>query len=790
MIGQSIARFEDDRLITGQGQYTDDIKIEGQTCAYFVRSEHAHAKINSIHTHEALASPGVLAVLTAHDYLDQGYQGIQHVPNPADAVDSSKPSFSIQKNPHYFVNLHMPLAHRVVRHVGEAVVMVIAESVLQAKNAAELVVIDYEILNAVVKADDALGVGAPQLWHEVERNLCHEETFGDLAKVEEGLRQAEHVIERSFVNSRIVNAQMEPRSAIGLYDANNDCLTLISGSQGVNKQKQCLLDALKLKDDRVRVICPDVGGGFGPRTMLYPEQLAVVWGALVVKRPVKWRGERSEGFVSDYQGRDQIIHCTMGFDRHGKIVAVKNSWLANVGAHTVSFVPPSNGMRIMTTVYDIPAASVNIKLVYTNTVPTGPYRGAGRPESHHVMERMLDIAANALKIDRIRIREINLIQKNQLPYRSPMGLTYDSGHFADNMQQTLQMARWSDFDRRRQASQANGKLRGIGLANYVEAPVGAPIERISLSVKDNGQLEFITGTQSQGQGHETTFRQVISHYLGFAMGDILFRCGDTAFVTKGGGTHSDRSMRIVGTLIKNASDALIAQGKSLLAFIHHIDPQDIEWLDHRLVIQKLAVSMSLHELSNALKSNPIDLESLKDQLQLQSAPLHVTADFKGRIPAHPTGCAVCELEIDPETGEVQLLHYTSVDDVGQVINPLVVDGQMHGGLAQGLGQALSEGYHVDTESGQVLSGSFMDYGVPKAGRIPPLRIKFTEDPTLLNPLGVKGGGESGITPATACIFNALAHAMNSNTEKEIPMPATSSVVWTYLQTLKDSHVNQ
>jgi len=787
MIGQSILRFEDDRLITGLGQYTDDIKIEGQTYAYFIRSEHAHAKINSIYTQDALSSPDVLAVLTAEDYLNQGYQGIQHVPNPADAVDSSRPSFSIAKNPQYFVNLHLPLAHRVVRHVGETVVMVIAKTVLAAKNAAEMVVIDYEVLDAVVKADDALGEAAPQLWPQVARNVCHEETFGDLERVEEKLRHAAHVIERRFINSRIVNAQMEPRSAIGLYDEHQDSLTLISGSQGVNKQKQCLLEALKLRDDQVRVICPDVGGGFGPRTMLYPEQLAVAWAALRLKKPIKWRGERSECFVSDYQGRDQIIHSTIGFDHNGKIVAVKNTWLANIGAHSVSFVPPSNGMRIMTTVYDIPQACVNIKLVYTNTVPTGPYRGAGRPESHHVMERMLDIAADQLHIDRIKIREINLIRKDQLPYRSPMGLTYDSGDFVANMQQTLQMALWSDFPKRKQESISRGKLRGIGLANYVEAPVGAPIERICLSLKDNGHLEFITGTQSQGQGHETTFRQVIHHYLGFALEDIIFRSGDTQFVTKGGGTHSDRSMRIVGTLIQNASEELIARGKSIMAFIHRVESKEVQWMNYRFEITKLGLSMTFLEMSKALNSSEIDLQTLKTELNIESPLLQVIADFKGRIPAHPTGCAVCELEIDPQTGEVQLLNYTSVDDVGQVINPLIVDGQMHGGLAQGLGQALSEGYYFDSQSGQVLSGSFMDYGVPRAGRIPPLRIKFSEDPTLLNPLRIKGGGESGITPATACVFNALANAMNSNRRDEIPMPATSSVVWTYLQTIKETH---
>jgi carbon-monoxide dehydrogenase large subunit len=790
MIGQPIPRLEDERLITGQGQYTDDIKIEAQVHAYFVRSEHAHARIIAIDTFEASASPGVLAVLTGDDYLAQGYQGIQHVPNPADAVDSSKPSFSIQKNPHYFVNLHLPLASGAVRHVGEAVVMVIADTVVHAKNAAELVRIDYETLTAVVKADDALENTAAQLWEKVPHNLCHQETFGDDALVDQALARADVVIERRFVNSRIVNAQMEPRAAIGLYDPDKKCWTLISGSQGVNKQKQCLLDALKLKDEQIRVICPDVGGGFGPRTMLYPEQLAVVWGAMVVKRSVKWRGERSEGFVSDYQGRDQIITSKMGFDRQGKIVAVKNHWIANLGAHAVSFVPPSNGMRIMTTVYDIPLASVLVQLVYTNTVPTGPYRGAGRPESHHVMERMLDIAADELKLDRLHIREVNLIQHHQLPYRSPMGLSYDSGSFASNMRQAVEMAHWADFPERQKVSLASGKLRGIGLANYVEAPVGAPIERIRLTVNRDGQLEFITGTQSQGQGHETTFRQVLSHFLGFPLGDILFQSGDTDFVTKGGGTHSDRSLRIVSSLIKTASEALIAQGKAIFASLNQVPVEDVAWSAFHFSSPQPSTPMGLGEMAKLVHSSAFDAQTIKGELGPNTPWLQVTSDFKGRIPAHPTGCAVCELEIDPSTGEVDLLNYTSLDDVGQVINPLIVDGQLHGGLAQGIGQALSEGYYFDAQSAQVLSGSFMDYGMPRAGSIPPLRIAFTEDPTKLNPLRVKGGGESGITPATACIFNALAHAMSSNAREEIPMPATASVLWHYLQALKEPHVQR
>jgi len=787
MIGKSIERIEDDRLIRGQGQYTDDIKIQNQAYAIFVRSQHAHARINSIDSSQAINYPGVLGVFTAEDYLSAGYKGIQHTPNPADAIESSKPSFGLHSNLNYFNNLHLPLAHKKVRHVGEAVVMVVGVSLLAAQNASELIEIDYQILESIVQSNEAIKDNAPQIWNEVKNNICHEQSFGDEEKVNLALSNAHLVINQHFVNSRIVNAQMEPRSAIGIFDEKNNHYTLISGSQGVNKQKQCLQDALNLEADQVRVICPDVGGGFGPRTMLYPEQLAVVWASYVLKQPVKWTSTRSEGFVSDYQGRDQIIDSTIGFDVNGKILAVKNRWLSNIGAHSVSYVPASNGMRIMTTVYDVANAFVNTKLVYTNTVPTGPYRGAGRPESHHVMERMLDIAAAKLKLDRVKIRELNIIRKDQLPYKSPMGLNYDSGGFKENMFTALKISEWDSFASRKKSSLENNKLRGIGLANYVEAPVGAPIECISICIRPDGELEFITGTQSQGQGHETTFRQVINFYLGHKIEKITFKSGDTDFVKIGGGTHSDRSMRIVSHLIKKTSDEIIKQGSNILKIIKSVRLEDIELNGEFFKILNSEEKYTLVEISQIANSDQALLSKIKSQLNIEGEILKVTSIFKGRIPAHPTGCAVCELEVDPDTGEIILLNYTSVDDVGQVINPMIVDGQIHGGLAQGIGQALSEGYYVDTLSGQVLSGSFMDYGMTKAGRIPNLNIQFTEDPTDSNEVRIKGGGESGITPATASIFNAIANALGSNEFEELPMPATSSVVWNYIQKMKENN---
>jgi carbon-monoxide dehydrogenase large subunit len=771
MIGQPIPRLEDRRLVTGNGRYTDDIKVADQVYAAFMRSPHAHAVLRSINTDAARAAPGVLAVLTGKDYVGEGFQGIDHIANPAGAVTWAQPTFENSLTGSIFSQPHMPLAVDKVRHVGETVAMVIAETALQARDAAELIEVDYESLDAVVQADDAMQKGAPQLWEGAPDNLCFQVQFGDREAAQRIFQEADFVLRREFRNSRLVNCQMEPRSAIGVYDAADGSYTLISGSQGVVRQKLALAGALRAPMDKVRVVCPDVGGGFGPRTPLYVEQLAVVWAARHIGRPVKWTGDRSEAFISDYQGRDAIIRAAMAFSKDGRILAIDHEWIGNVGAHPVTYVPMANGTRILSTVYDVPATAVHISAVLSNTVPTAPYRGAGRPEATHVMERMLDIAAVELKLDRVEIRRRNLVKREQLPYRNPMGLTYDSGAFEGNMDRALQLSDWTGFAARREASRRNGKLRGIGVANYIEAPVGAPRERIEMTVLPEGVIDIVAGTQSQGQGHQTTFAQVVVAQLGVPIDTIRLRTGDTAFVKAGGGTHSDRSMRLGGTLLLQASEKIIESGKAVAAML--LNAEQVGYADGAYVDQGSNRSMSLFEVARHIAEH-----GMPDDDSVRS--LAAEADFTGRMAAHPTGAAVCELEIDPDTGNVALLNYTSVDDVGKPINPLIIDGQVHGGLAQGIGQAFSEGYYIEPGSGQVLSGSYMDYGVPRAGAVPPLRIELTEDPTTGNPLGVKGGGESGITPATAVIFNALADALRDIGTEEIPMPATPAVIWNYI----------
>jgi carbon-monoxide dehydrogenase large subunit len=777
MIGQPLPRLEDRRFVTGTGRYTDDIRVEGQVYASFLRSPHAHAVILSIDIEAARNAPGVLAVLVGQDYLDGGYQGANHHANPVGAVDHTQPAFENSLTGYILNQRHLPLVVDKVRHVGEAVAMVIANSAREARDATELIMVDYDILEAVVSADDAMKDGAPQLWDAAPNNLCFEVQFGDREAAQKIFADAAHVVRREFRISRTVNCQMEPRAAIGDYDAATDSYTLISGSQGVTRQKQQVAEALRIPAEKLRVVSPDVGGGFGSRTPLYMEQLAVVWAARHVGRPVKWTGDRSEAFLTDYQGRDAIIRAAMAFSKEGRILAIDHDWIGNVGAHPVSYVPMSNGTRVLTSVYDVPATAVHVSAVLSNTVPVAPYRGAGRPEAMHVIERLLDIAARELQLDRVEIRRRNMVKHDMLPYRNPMGLTYDSGDFLGNMGKALALSDWNGYAARREESRARGMLRGIAVANYIEAPVGAPRERIDMTVMPDGVIDIVSGTQSQGQGHETSFAQVVVAQLGVPIESIRLRTGDTAFVKNGGGTHSDRSLRLGGTLLVRAAANIIQAGQVVATEL--LDAEQVEFADGIYTDDASARSIGLFEVARHIAENGMPHDSA-------IRVLTATEEFVGRMPAHPTGSVVCELEVNPDTGDVALLNYTSVDDVGKAINPLIVDGQVHGGLAQGIGQALSEGYYVEAGSGQVLSGSYMDYGVPRAGALPPLTIELTEDPTLGNPLGVKGGGESGITPATAVIFNALGDALAEFGDEELVMPAIPSAIWDFIHREKST----
>ena len=761
LVGQPIPRFEDLRFITGRGRYTDDIAVTGAAHAVFVRSDQAHAILESVDVSAAAEAPGVIAVLTGADYLADGHAPMKHMPMPADAIDPSAPAFRRETT---FDRGHVPLVTDRVRHVGEAVAMVVAETLERALAAAELVVVHCRPLPVVVTTDDAVRPGAPLLYEDCPDNLCLCEDFGDAAATARAFEAAHLVVEGEFQDSRVVTCQMEPRSAIGDYDAERGVYRLTSGSQGAVRQRQELAQALAVPVEQAEVICPDTGGGFGTRTTLYVEQLLVVWAAKRLGRPVRWTSTRSEAFVSDYQGRGLKIRARLALDTEGRILALESQVDGNVGAHTVSYVPLTNHQRIATTVYDVPAAHQRLRAILTNTTPTTPYRGAGRPEAHFVIERLLDMAAARLGMDRIALRRRNLVTRAQLPYRTATGLTYDSGDFAGCMDRAMAMADWDGFAVRRAESQARGKLRGIGLANYVESPVGATRERMSVSVAEDGAVEVLAGTQSTGQGHETSFVQVVADALQVEMSAVRLVTGDTRRIEVGGGTHSDRSMRLGGTLLVQASAEIVVKARAIVAAELGVPEAEIVHEEGLFGHPGSNRTLTLGQASAC-------------SIQRGEGLLAATANLSGRIPAHPCGAAVCELEIDPETGVVDVLRYSSVDDVGQPINPLIVDGQTHGGIAQGLGQALMEDLQLDPATGQMLGGSFMDYGVPRAGDLPSFATLLVEDPTQGNPLRVKGGGEGGTTPALAAVGNALCDALAAYGIEHAPLPATPQRIW-------------
>lgn len=734
-IGRRIPRVEDHRLLTGSGRFTDDVALAGQVWCAFVRSPHPHARIVRI---DKSAGPGVLAVLDGEDYAADGLGPIQHVPNPLEALDLARRAFD-----HPVVRPHWPLARGEARHVGEPVVAVIAETQSLAKDAADHVQVEYEAL-------------------PLERTECFRRSSGDAAAVRRALESAALVVRREFVNQRIATCTMEPRAAVAEYREGR--ITLITGSQGVHRLHQILAEIFHARPGDIRVVSEDVGGSFGTRAYLHPEQAVVAWAARRLGRPVKWTGERSEAFVSDFQGRDSTTRAALGLDAAGRIVAYDVEAQANIGAHTVSFVPMANFRNILTSVYRVPAVHVEVRGVITNTLPAVPYRGAGRPEAHHALERLLDIAARRLRLDRAEIRRRNLVRKDELPYRMASGLVFDSGDFPGYMERALQLSRYDQIEARRAEAKTRGRLRGIGVANYVEAPAGAPRERVELAMTAS-EVSIIAGTLSSGQGHETSFAQVVAELLGIPIERVRLRTGDTDVVAVGGGTHSDRSMRLVGTLLLRCSHTLIEKGREAAAELLEARAGD-------LVFER-------GEYRIAGTDRRLGILDVAAQKALSAAE-----EFNGRIPAYPGGSAVCELEVDPQTGGVELLRYVAVDDVGQPINPMIVEGQAHGAIAQGAGQALMEGVRFD--AGQILNGSFVDYGVPRSNDLPAFTCELAEDPTAGNPLRVKGGGEGAIVPATAAIVNALCDALGV---EDIAMPATPQEIWLAIGTVLENRAD-
>ncbi len=771
-IGARLPRKEDERLLTGAGNFTDDYTMPGQLHGYVLRANVGHAVINSIDTTAAKSSPGVHGVFTAEDYLADGMGAIPHVVNPPQIHNPKEPAFANRDGSPIFEAPHYPLALGKVRHIGEGLAFVVADTLAQAKDAAEKVAIDFDVLPAVTDSAKAIEPGAPVIWDGALDNTAFDSELGDEAATDAAFANAAHVTSVEVRNNRITAVSMEPRAGVGAYDAATDAYTFLSGSQGVVRQQWTLMQMFGVPAEKMRVKCEEVGGGFGMRNWVYPEFVLALWAARVIGKPVRWTSERTEAFLSDYQARDLITRASLALDEDGRILGLRIDHLGNIGGNLVSFVPLANGVRIVSSIYDVPAAYVRVRGVITNTLPTAPYRGAGRPETMLVIERLIDRAAAETGRDRLDLRRLNLIAPEKLPYTNPMGVTYDCGTFHDNMRRAAELAGWETFETRRAEAARNGKLRGIGLSNYVETPVGWPQERCEITVRPEGRIDMILGTQNHGQGHETTFAQVVVSKLGVPFESVNLITGDTAIVKEGGGSHSDRSMRLAGALMVWVTDKIVEKGRKLAAHVLEAAEEDVEFADGAFSVAGTDRTIGLFELAGIALTDAVP-EELRGPLADEHEMWH-------RLPAYPTGCAVAEVEIDAETGHVSLENWCAIDDVGRVINPLIVEGQVHGGIAQGVGQVFWE-ENVYDESGQLIAASFMDYGMPRADQLPSFNIETCEAAlTESNPLGVKGGGEAGTTPSLGAAMNAVADALREYDTSGLHMPITSQKVWAVL----------
>ena len=760
-VGASPRRREDQRLLRGHGEYSDDINLLRQAHAAMVRSPHAHARVISIDTAVAAAFPGVIAVLTGADFDADGIGDLGHVANPAGAEEWQRPAFVNRDGSVPFDMAQPPIVRDRVRHAGEIVAVVIADSDNAARDAADLVDIGYETLPVVTDALAAIAPGAPLVWDECPGNTPLDAEMGDSAATDAAFAEAAHVVEARFFNNRVINCQMEPRAAIGDWDADLGKLTLHAGGQGVHRHKMILGQMFGLEADQVRVTSKDVGGGFGPRNMMYPEFVMVCWAAKRLGRPVKWRGDRSEAFVTDYQARDLHTDAALALDKDGNFLALRADLVGNLGAHTVSFVPLSNGPRLLPSVYRLRAGYARIRGVLTHTVPTGPYRGAGRPEAMHVIERLIDIAAAELDIDRIELRRRNLIAADAFPATNPMDTTYDCGEFEACLDKALALSDWLGFDARRAESAARGKLRGIGYASYIQAPVGAPVEFAAVTVNGDGTVTVPIGTQSSGQGHETVFPQVVSDILGVPYDAVRIVTGDSDVVGIGGGSHSDRSMRIGGIVMREASEKVIEKGREVAAGLLEAAVEDIAFTEGVYRVTGTDKTVGLFDVAARAEGASLSAESL----------------FRGRSAAYPNGAAISEVEIDPGTGALTVIAHTAIDDPGRAINPMILTGQAHGSIVQGIGQAIIENGYYDPGTGQLIAGSFMDYGILRADDVPNFNTGLHEVPTANNPLGVKGGGEGATVSATAAFINAVCDALRDYGVRDVEMPATPERLW-------------
>jgi carbon-monoxide dehydrogenase large subunit len=774
-IGAAVRRKEDARFLTGRGTYTDDINRPGQVYAYILRSPHAHAEIGKIDAGAAKNAPGVVAVFTGADMQVGGL--------PCGWLIKFKDGTPMVEPP------HPVLAQGKVRHVGDPVAVVIAETKAQARDAAELIEIDYKELPAVVSAEDALKPGAPQVHEQAKGNLCYDWHLADTkAQVDAAFAKAAHVTRLDIYNNRLVANPLEPRAAIGEFDRGTGEYTLYTTSQNPHVIR-LLMGAfvLQLPEHKLRVVAPDVGGGFGSKIYHYAEEAIVTWAAGKIGKPVKWTSDRAEAFASDAQGRDHHTKAELALDKNGKFLALRVSTIANMGGYLSTFstsIPTYLYGTLLAGTYTTPAIYVEVKAVFTNTVPVDAYRGAGRPEACYVVERLVDAAAREMKIDPVELRRRNFIPKDAYPYQTPVALTYDSGDYATTLDMALKAADYAGFEKRRQESAKRGKLRGIGIATYIEACGLAPsavagalgaraglYEMAELRVHPTGSVTVLTGSHSHGQGHETSFAQVVAERLGLAIEMVDVVHGDTDKMPFGMGTYGSRSLAVGGSALVKALDKVVNKGRKIAAHLLEASEADIEFKDGKYSVAGTDKNVPFGQIAFAAYV-PHNYPITEVEPGLDETAFYDPTNF-----TYPAGAHICELEIDRDTGVVAVVNFTAVDDFGNIVNPMIVEGQVHGGLAQGIGQALYENTVYDEKSGQLITGSFMDYCMPRADFLPSFTVGTHGTPCTHNPLGVKGCGEAGAIGAPAAVMNAVVSALSPLGVTDLEMPATPERVW-------------
>jgi carbon-monoxide dehydrogenase large subunit len=773
-IGASVRRKEDFRFLQGRGMYTDDINRPGQTHAFILRSPHAHATINGIDTAAAKAMPGVLAVFTSADMAAIGGLPCGWQIHNKDGSPMAEPK-------------HPVLAEGKVRHVGDPVAVVVAETRSQARDAAEAIVVDYAPLPGVSTTEAAIAPGAPAVHDGVAGNLCYDWHIGDKAATDAAFAKAHKVVKFSTTNNRLVPNAMEPRSAIGEYDSMSGDYTLYTTSQNPHVIR-LLMGAfvLAIPESKLRVVAPDVGGGFGSKIYHYAEEAIVTWASAKVKRPIKWTADRTESFMSDAHGRDHVSTAELALDAEGKILGLKVHTLANMGAYLSTFapcVPTYLYATLLAGVYTTPVIYAEVKAVFTHTVPVDAYRGAGRPEATYLLERLMDVAAREIGMDRVEFRKKNFIPVDAFPYQTPVALQYDSGDYFSTLAEALKTADWAGFEARREAAKAKGKLRGIGISTYLEACGIAPSAVVgslgaraglyevgTIRVHPTGSVTVLTGTHSHGQGHETTLAQLVADKLGVPIANVDIVHGDTAKVPFGMGTYGSRSLAVGGSAMDKAMDKIIAKGKRIAAHLMEASVEDVEFERGTFRVAGTDKTKSLTDISlTAYVPHNYPIEEIEPGLE-------ETAFYDPKNFTYPGGCHIAEVEIDTETGKVSMVNFTAVDDVGRVINPMIVEGQVQGGVAQGIGQALLEAAVYDAE-GQLISGSMMDYTMPRADDLAPVSVATHTTLCTHNPLGVKGCGEVGAIGSPPAVMNAVVDALRDFGVNHVEMPATPAKIW-------------